>query len=142
MSLVSSRGAVADRIARINAYAMSAPIARWLGVSVALAGEDLIHRLSFSESHIGNPAIRAIHGGVIAAFLEFAMQSEMHAECGAPVSTVSLSIDYLSSSRAADMACRVKVLRKGRRVSFLEANGWQGDESILVASARGCFRIG
>ena len=90
----------------------------------------------------GNPAIRALHGGVIAAFLEFAMQADIHARAQAPVSTVSMAIDFLSSSRPEDMVGRVKVLREGRRIAFLEASGWQANNTRLVAAARGAFKLG
>lgn len=127
---------------RIRACASSAPIARWLGLGVEEIDGDLRFRLGFNEAHIGNPAIRALHGGVIATFLEFAMQAELAARTGKPVSTINLAIDYLSSSRPEDMTARVKILREGRRVAFLEAEGWQSDETRLVAVARCCLKLG
>jgi acyl-coenzyme A thioesterase PaaI-like protein len=127
-----------ERLARIKAFAASAPIARWLGFSAEADGDDVLFRLAFSEAHIGNPSIRAIHGGVIASFLQCAMQAELPPKAGA----VTVSIDYLASSRAVDMVARVRRIREGRRLSFLEASGWQGDDLRLVATARGCFRMG
>lgn len=132
MTAVAAR----ERLARINVFAASAPIARWLGFSAEIDGEGVLFRLAFSEAHIGNPAIRAIHGGVVATFLEFAMQAELPAKAGA----ITVSIEYLASSRAEDMVARVRRIRDGRRLSFLEASGWQGEDRRLVATARGCFR--
>lgn len=133
---------MSDRAEKMRAFAATAPIAGWLRLGIESAGDDLRFRLGFSEAHIGNPAIRALHGGVIASFLEFAMQAELFARTGHPVSTISLSIDYLSSSRPEDMTARVKVLREGRRIAFLDASGWQGDETRLVAAARCTLRLG
>jgi acyl-coenzyme A thioesterase PaaI-like protein len=111
-------------------------------VRISGSSDDAIFHLTFNEAHIGNPAIRALHGGVIAAFLEFAMQADLHARTRAPVSTVSMAIDYLASSRPEDMIGRVKLLREGRRIAFLEASGWQADNTRLVAAARGAFKLG
>lgn len=125
----------------INDYASRAALATWLGFQAS--GEaEIDFRLTFNESHIGNPAIRALHGGVIAAFLELSMQADLYARSGAAISTANISIDYLSSSRPEDMTGRVRLLRQGRRIAFMEASGWQADETRLVAVARACFTLG
>jgi len=118
-------------------------MARWLGFQSEDDGAQALYRLAFHEEHIGNPLIRAIHGGVIAAFLETAMQraAAVHAGAGV-VSTVNFAIDYLASSRAEDMTARVRSLRIGRRIAFFEATGWQGDESRPVAVVRAVLRLG
>lgn len=126
---------------RINEFASRAPLATWLGFQ-ASGEDDIAFRLTFNETHIGNPAIRALHGGVIAAFLELSMQADLFARASAAVSTANVSIDYLSSSRPEDMTGRVKLLRQGRRIAFMEASGWQADETRLVAVARACFMLG
>jgi uncharacterized protein (TIGR00369 family) len=118
------------------------PIAAWLGFSSEGDGENRRYHLAFNESHIGNPAIRALHGGVIAAFLELAMQSELRANGYAPEATVNVTIDYLASSRAEDMTARVRTIRVGRRLAFLEAEGRQAGGTRLVALARACLKLG
>lgn len=118
------------------------PIAAWLGFSVAEEGGERCYRLAFNEAHIGNPAIRALHGGVVAAFLELAMQAELKASGAALVETVNVAIDYLASSRAEDMTASVRVLRTGRRLAFLEAEGRQAGGTRLVALARACLKLG
>ncbi|MEQ8177587.1 MAG: PaaI family thioesterase [Amphiplicatus sp.] len=130
-------------ISRIAAHAAS-PMGEWLGFSGEADGESAVYKLAFSEEHIGNPMIRALHGGVIAAFLEFAMQADLAArlEAGAPISTATMAIDYLASSRAEDMRARVRIMRLGRRIAFLEATGWQADEAQPVAIGRASLRIG
>ncbi|MCA8888246.1 MAG: PaaI family thioesterase [Parvularculaceae bacterium] len=127
----------------IRDFIDGAPIARWLGIRVDDAAGERTYQLTFDEAHIGNPAIRALHGGVIAAFLEFAMQAELVAAgAGKTVASTNVSIDYLTSSRAEDMQAKVRVRRKGRRIAFLEATGWQGDETRPVAIATACIRLG
>ena len=126
---------------QINQFASRAPLANWLGFK-ASGSEEAVFQLTFNEFHIGNPAIRALHGGVIAAFLELSMQADLFARTGAAISTANISIDYLSSSRPENMAGRVRLLRQGRRLAFMEASGWQADETRLVAVARACFTLG
>jgi uncharacterized protein (TIGR00369 family) len=130
-----------DKLAGARAFAARTPLAGWLGFDAD--GEDPIaYKLTFNEAHIGNPAIRALHGGVIASFLELAMQADLHAATGKAVSTANISIDYVSSSRPEDMIARVSLLREGRRLAFMEASGWQSGETRLVAVARACFTLG
>ncbi len=129
------------RLDRIRSFAAATPLAGWLGFQADESG-DAAYRLTFQEAHIGNPAIRALHGGVIASFLELAMQAELAGETGGPASTISLSIDYLSSSRPEGMTAHVRRLKAGRRIAFLEAEGRQADGTRLVAVARGCFKLG
>lgn len=121
-----------------------APMARWLNYAVEKDDSGLLHKLGFSEQHIGNPAIRALHGGVIASFLELACQVELCAKLGEVLSlrAISNSIDYMTSSKAQDMKARVTIARAGRRIAFLEATGWQNDSARPVATARVCLRIG
>ncbi len=128
----------------IEDYAKAAPLSRWLGFSAAPDGDDAIFTLAFAERHIGNVQIRALHGGVIAAFLEFSAQAALNARLGgaAAIATVNSDIDYISSGRAEDMKARVRFLRIGRRLAFAEATGWQKDEASPVAVARFRFRIG
>lgn len=133
-----------EHIDLIKAYAARSPISKWLGFSVDAHGEDLLFRLAFDEQHIGNAMIRALHGGAIAAFLEFASEAALHAilKGEKKVSAINTDIDYLTSARAQDMAGRVRFLRVGRRIAFAEAVGWQKDEASLVAAGRFRFRIG
>ncbi len=119
----------------------AAPIALWLGFSID-RNDPALFRLAFNETHIGNPAIRSIHGGVIATFLEFSMQRSFAAGIGRAVRASTLSIEYLSSSRPEDMTARVANLKSGRRLAFLEARGWQEDGKRLVAVARAAFTLG
>lgn len=120
------------------------PIGRWLNFEARADARGLLYRLGFDERHIGNPALRALHGGVIGAFLELAAQAELAADLGASetLRTVTFGIDYLASSRPEDMLARARVMRRGRRVAFLDATGWQADESSPVAAARICIRMG
>ncbi len=128
----------------IERYAAAAPIARWLGFSAAVSEGDTLFTLAFDERHIGNKLIRALHGGAIAAFLEFSAQATLYARLGGErdITTINSDTDYLRSAKAQDMKARVNILRLGRRLAFIEAKGWQKDETAPVAVARFRFRLG
>ncbi len=121
-----------------------AAIAGWLGFSASEDNDGLVYALAFDEKHIGNPLIRALHGGVIGAFLEVAAQCELAAAIGpdAKIRTVNMDIDYLTSSRAQPMTARASITRMGRRLAFVEATGWQASEAKPVAKSRLRMRIG
>ncbi|MEL7489406.1 MAG: PaaI family thioesterase [Pseudomonadota bacterium] len=124
----------------INA-ATDQPVARWLNYRVDLRDGTLIHWLGFEERHIGNPVIRALHGGVITAFLEFSAGAVLEAHTKQRAQAVNIAIDFLRSSKAVDMEARVTIRRLGRRIAFAEAIGWQDDENNPVAAAQCCFRM-
>ena len=46
------------------------PFCQTLGIEVDYLGDEITTHLPFNENFIGNPAIPALHGGVIGAFLE------------------------------------------------------------------------
>lgn len=118
------------------------PIGRWLNFQVATDATGRIYSLAFDDRHIGNPGIRAIHGGVVAAFLELSAQAELGARLGGALArAATISIDFMASTRAADMFARARIARVGRRVAFLEASAWQDAEGRPVATARLCLRI-
>jgi len=127
--------------AKIEKMVASSSIARWLGFSIEEIDKKNIYKLAFDEQHIGNPAIRALHGGAIAAFLEFAAQCELVGKLDTDevLTTINVDINYLASSRAQDMKGHASILRLGRRIAFVEAIGWQESENHLIAKA--CFRI-
>ena len=119
-------------------------MAKWLGFSAQLKNSELAYHLTFNEAHIGNPAIRALHGGAIAAFLEFAAQCELvhRLDTGVAIKTINSDFNYLASSRAQDMDGSAVVTRLGRRIAFVEATGGQQSQDRPVAKAMFRFRIG
>lgn len=126
---------------RVREFVDGSPIASWLGFDAEIIDDAAFYRLAFQEEHIGNPAIRALHGGVVAAFLEFAAQCELLREIGgdAAFRTVNTDVNYIASTRAQNMTSAASVLRVGRRIAFVEAMGWQ--ESRERPVAKGTFRI-
>ncbi len=48
------------------------PYAKLLGIECLRLGDDMVFRLPANKDNIGNPTLPAIHGGVIAGFMEHA----------------------------------------------------------------------
>ena len=130
-------------LADIAAYRERSAMARWLDRSATIEDGRLLYRLGFAERHVGNPVIRALHGGVISTLLETAGTLEVVTRRTKPlrVRTISVHVNYLRGARDQDMLARVQVARMGRRIAFLEATGWQTTEEEPVARAAIALRV-
>ncbi len=119
------------------------PYAKFLGLTAALHGDELITTMRYSDHLIGNPALPALHGGTLGALIESAAIFELlwRAETVVLPKTITLTIDYLRSAGAADTHARGLITRQGRRISNVRIEAWQGDRSSPVASAHGIFLV-
>lgn len=117
------------------------PYARWLGVEGRVEDEGLLFVLPFREELLGNPILRALHGGVMSAFLEHAAAMELiwRLESRAIPKTVSITVDYLRPARAATTYARAGVTKLGRRASAVSVRAWQESEDKPIAQAHGHF---
>jgi uncharacterized protein (TIGR00369 family) len=120
------------------------PYAAWIGLRVDLSDAAApVLCLPFKPSLIGNPALPALHGGVVASFMESA--TLMHLlltldELRVPKS-IDFSIDYLRSAHAEESFAACAVERLGRRVAQVQIRCWQGDAGRPVALARAHFLL-
>jgi len=130
-----------DQLSAAQAVCDKAAVSKWLNCSVSIAEDAIIQRLGFEERHIGNPLIRALHGGVITAFLEFSAKCTLAAHTNQKIQTVNISVDFLTSSSANDMFAKINIKRMGRRIAFTQAVGWQENAEEPVAIAQSCFRL-
>ncbi|HEY9135080.1 MAG TPA: PaaI family thioesterase [Pseudomonadales bacterium] len=123
----------------------SIPYAEYLGMRIQqnINGEIIFH-LPFQEKHVGNPMIRAIHGGILASFMECSAtimvigtvsHDHLH-KC------VNQTTEYLKSAKDVDTYARVKVNKAGRRILATTVSCWQQDESVPVAIAHLRFMVG
>ncbi|MGV6801770.1 MAG: PaaI family thioesterase [bacterium] len=130
-------------ITRIENRINSSAMAKWMNMSVSRTQDNqLLYRLGFDEAHIGNPIIRALHGGVVSSFMETAAMLEEYAKLSnnEDISVVSTHTNYLRSSKPMDMLATVSMAREGRRICFAEVNAWQESEEKPVARAAVCLR--
>jgi uncharacterized protein (TIGR00369 family) len=119
------------------------PYARFLGLEADIDGPAVITRLPFAEPLVGNVMLPAVHGGVVAAFLELTalIQLAHVAPPGRGPRTVDTTVDYLRSTRAKTTFGKAEVLRIGRRVANVRVLAWQDDETRPVATLRGHFEM-
>lgn len=121
---------------------VSGPLGDWLPVERVSANEPRF-RMRFGEHHIGNPMIRAVHGGVSAAVIEAVAQAVARDELGqgVDVELVSSSIDYLRVTKDTDLNAKAVTARTGRRLAFIDVWCWQDDEDTPVVRGTCTLRI-
>ena len=119
------------------------PYAGLIGIECEREGEDLLFRLPASADNIGNPLLPAIHGGVIAGFMELsaALYLLIFSESASIPKVIDFSIDYLRAGHFRDTYAQCQLWRQGRRVTNVAITAWQGDRQSPIATARAHFKI-
>ncbi len=130
------------------------PYARFLGMRVELAGDEMTAILPFDDRLIGNPILPALHGGVIGAFLEItavAQLSILQPVAGDAAAAqrglarqpkpIGVTVEYLRSGRPVDTFARAEVKRAGRRIANVSVEAWQGKRSTPIALLSGRFLL-
>jgi uncharacterized protein (TIGR00369 family) len=119
------------------------PYARFLGIRAEPHEDRVQLRLPFRDSLIGNPVVRAWHGGVTAAFMEntalFYLLLQLD-EQRVPKS-IDFSIDYLLSGRPEDLHADCEITRAGSRVAHTVIRCWQTSPAQPIAVARAHFLL-
>ncbi|WP_144174203.1 PaaI family thioesterase [Pseudomonas sp. Kh13] len=119
------------------------PYAGLIGIACEREGDDLLFRLPASQDNIGNPLLPAIHGGVIAGFMELsaALYLLIYSESASIPKIIDFSIDYLRAGHFRDTYAQCQLWRQGRRVTNVAITAWQGDKQSPIATARAHFKI-
>jgi uncharacterized protein (TIGR00369 family) len=127
----------------LNALVDAIPYCRFLGIAVDRKGTELTTVLKFSDHLVGNPVIRALHGGVVAAFLETTAIIQVLFEMGGTTlpKPVDINIDYLRSGRPVETYARAVITKQGRRVVNVHAEAWQEEHTRPIAALRGHFLV-
>ena len=120
------------------------PYANFLGVRFS-ENEDgsLLFRMPFDEKNVGNIALPAIHGGVIAGFMEnAAVISLMWAMDSTRLpKVIDFNIDYTLSGRAQETYARCDIVKLGKRIANVQITAWQDDPDKVIAVARSHFKL-
>ena len=117
------------------------PYARYLGITVDRKGTEITTVLPFAEHLLGNPVLRALHGGVVGGLLETTAMLQAVFELS-PTSLpkpVDVTIDYLRSGRPIETYARAFLTKAGRRVVNIHAEAWQEEHERPIAALRGHF---
>ena len=123
------------------------PYASFLGVQAVLESGAPRFRLPFRPSLIGNTVLPALHGGVVAGFMENAalLHLLMLLDERRVPKSIDFSIDYLRSANASDLHAACEVARQGRRVAQVQIRCWQDEtapgRTREVALARAHFLL-
>jgi uncharacterized protein (TIGR00369 family) len=119
------------------------PYASLLGIEVEQRGEEILFTLPIDPDLIGNPVLPAIHGGVIAGFMEHAavIHLMIFMQTAAFPKIIDFSIDYLRAGLNRDTYATCQVWRQGRRVGNVAITAWQTRSSEPIATARAHFKL-
>ncbi|OLF54966.1 PaaI family thioesterase [Pseudomonas chlororaphis] len=119
------------------------PYARLIGIECSRQGDELLFRLPANPDNIGNPLLPALHGGVIAGFMELAAALHLLIYTGAPgvPKIIDFSLDYLRAGQFRDTYARCQVGRQGRRVANVAITAWQSRMEEPIATARAHFKL-
>ncbi|QTP59925.1 PaaI family thioesterase [Billgrantia antri] len=124
----------------VAAWLERLPYARHIGVTASpdAGGDGLVFRLEPHQHNIGNILLPALHGGVVAAFMETAGTLDLMLSAREPrlPRIVDFSIDYLRTARVVPTLARCRLLREGRRLANVQVTAWQESEDQPVATAR------
>ncbi|MCH1930530.1 PaaI family thioesterase [Shewanella acanthi] len=119
------------------------PYAKFTGMQVERFGDELVFKLPAKDDNIGNPILPAIHGGVIAGFMEMSaiVQLMVFMQTTKVPKVVDFSIDYLRAGLHKDTFAECRITRQGRRVANVSINCWQTNRKQLIATARAHFLL-
>ncbi|QYK06699.1 PaaI family thioesterase [Shewanella zhangzhouensis] len=137
---------IVRRVAELNDFGHlleQVPYARFIGMEVERFGDELVCRLPSRDANIGNPVLPAIHGGVIAGFMEMSaiVQLMVFMQTSRVPKVVDFSIDYLRAGLHKDTFAECIITRQGRRVANVNISCWQTNRKQLIATARAHFLI-
>ena len=119
------------------------PYARWMQIAPENGTGELLTRMCYHDSLIGNTFLPAIHGGTLGAMLEMAAIFHLlwETETETVPKIVNITVDYLRSARPIDVIASAKVTKQGRRMVNVFAEAWQDDRAKPVATAQAHFLV-
>lgn len=134
---------MSDRSDDVKAMLARIPYAQFLGVTVELAGDEMTAILPFGTHIIGNPALPAIHGGVLGAFMEITALAQLRVSEGPARQprVIDVSVEYLRSGRPLTTYARAEIKKVGRRIANVHVEAWQDQRAAPIAALRGHFLV-
>ncbi len=135
-----------ELIARLNQMMVKGvPWNGAIGLQVDDVGEGVsVVRLPYRPELVGNPATRALHGGVITSLLDAACGQAVFLKLRrlGRVATLDLRIDYLKPAMPPlDVRGRAECYKLTRHVAFVRALAYHEDIADPIASAAGTFMV-
>lgn len=133
--------------ARVQAMFDAIPYARFLGLRLELAGDEMTAIMPYDVKLIGNPVLPAIHGGVLGAMMEMTAlaqicitrwAAEENASATLP-KPINVTVEYLRSGRPVDTFARARINRMGRRIANVHVEAWQEARAHPIAALHAHF---
>src|SRR6266851_270925 len=122
MSTLLERLAEVRKSGDVARLAEAIPYARWMRIAPENTTGELLTRMRYHDSLIGNTFLPAIHGGTLGAMLEMAAIFHLlwETETETVPKIVNITVDYLRSARPRDVVAAAKVTKQRRRVEHIE----------------------
>ena len=119
------------------------PYARFLGVEIERRDGALECVLPFRQEIVGNPALPAVHGGVLGAFLELTALLQLIDDTRSErvPKPITFSVDYLRSAGPSTTRARAEIFKLGRRIANVRVVAWQDDRTRPVVAGNGKFLL-
>lgn len=111
------------------------PISQFLECEAYELNNQPALRLKIDEHHIGNPLIRAVHGGILASFCECTASVILALDVGESRLQKALSQEttYLRTTTDADCYAFATIQKAGRRITTISVKAWQSNIEKPVA---------
>jgi len=98
----------------------------------------------FQDTLVGDPRIKAVHGGVISAAMDavgglagMTTLTSMEDK----IVTVDMRIDFLRSARETDLIIEAFVVRSGNRIISTSMKAMRKDDQTLIAEGRAVYNV-
>lgn len=120
------------------------PYVEHLGLQlVSNDSHGLIFRLEAEDRFIGNPMLRAFHGGIICSALECAMSLTvmLSNNLETPPQLINQTTSFLGSASAdKSIIVQAEITKPGKRILAAHARAHQDDTDVLVAKGSVLYR--
>lgn len=126
---------------KLQAQCDRVPFFRFLGFEITDVDDECIQaQMEQSARHVGNPVIKAYHGGITASFMEaIASTAVSHNWKILRPKPINLTVDYLRPALVGTLFVRANISKKGRRMASIDTVAWQKDPAKPVA--KGLFHF-
>ncbi|HNR78575.1 MAG TPA: hypothetical protein PKM48_15690, partial [Parvularculaceae bacterium] len=72
---------------------IDSPLGHWLSFEAIETGDGRLYSMTPGDAHVGNPLIKALHGGIVSTFLELAALHELKRALGSEANSSTININ-------------------------------------------------
>jgi len=121
------------------------PLHRYLGFELLEVSDGFARiKVPFKEELIGNPRIRALHGGIISTAMDSvggaaAMTTLVSSDDR--LSTIDIRVDYLRPGNAKDLIVEGNIVRSGNRIVVTSMKAYHAGSEKIIAVGKGVYNV-